>query len=63
MSLVYKLSKPTGHWHHKKLHFSKAAMDAIVLPASKVVRLPIFQHELEALPASLCHVGQQLCSC
>jgi hypothetical protein len=50
-------------WHDKELHLSKAAMNPIVLTASKVVRLPLFQHEREAMPASLCHVSQHLCSC
>jgi hypothetical protein len=57
---LYQLSKPTGHWHDKELHLSKAAMDAIVLTAGKVVRLPIFQHKLEALPTALRHVSQHL---
>jgi len=61
---VYPLFKPTTeHWHDKELHLSITAMTPFVLTASKVVRLPLLDHELEALPASLCHVGQHLRPC
>jgi len=50
----------TKHWHDKELHGAVITVEASTSAASKVMRLPALEHELEPITTSLCLASNQL---
>ncbi|GMN26209.1 hypothetical protein TIFTF001_047788 [Ficus carica] len=59
--ILHKLcARGTEHRRDEELHLSDAAMEAVACTTSKVVRLPLVQHELETITGALRPVGELL---